>query len=80
MKRSFVNLPWDRKRLACTKREARKPNEAGETPAVPGKSIRNWALPGFLAFSLCLQLLWTIGVTSTREVLVREGHKLLHDR
>src|SRR5688572_8700391 len=33
-------LPWDRRRLACTKREARKTNEAAETPAVPGKSIR----------------------------------------
>ncbi|HSK65121.1 MAG TPA: hypothetical protein VK893_14810, partial [Pyrinomonadaceae bacterium] len=33
-------LDWDRRRLACTEREARKPSEAGETPAVPGKSIR----------------------------------------
>jgi hypothetical protein len=31
---------WDRRRLACTKREARKASDAGETPAVPGRSIR----------------------------------------
>ncbi|HEX6283529.1 MAG TPA: arginine deiminase family protein [Pyrinomonadaceae bacterium] len=30
----------DRGRLACTEREARKTSVAGETPAVPGKSIR----------------------------------------
>ncbi|HSK65021.1 MAG TPA: VWA domain-containing protein [Pyrinomonadaceae bacterium] len=30
----------DRRHLACTKREARKTSEAGETPAVPGKSNR----------------------------------------
>ena len=33
-------LVWDRRRLACTEREARKTSVAGETPAVPGKSIR----------------------------------------
>jgi hypothetical protein len=36
-------LSWDRRRLACTEREARKTSDAGETPAVPGKSIRKSA-------------------------------------
>jgi hypothetical protein len=47
MSKTFEPLPnrepalhWDRRRLACTKRAARKSNEAGETPAVPVKSIR----------------------------------------
>jgi hypothetical protein len=30
---------WDRRSPACTKREARKTTEAGETPAIPGKRV-----------------------------------------
>ncbi|HEX6284020.1 MAG TPA: hypothetical protein VFZ71_04070 [Pyrinomonadaceae bacterium] len=33
-------LSRDRRRLACSEREARNTSTAGETPAVPGKSIR----------------------------------------
>jgi hypothetical protein len=59
-------LAWDRRRLACTEREARKTCDAGETPAVPGESTRK------LEASICGEMLW-------RVALFRQSHLIVDD-
>jgi glycolate oxidase subunit GlcD len=77
-------LPWDRRRIACTEREARKTRAAGETPAVPGEDTTNRQGVVFISGRLYTvthlgvdQLIENLGAIVGRENVLSKADELL---